>query len=266
MDNIKQDEIINKNNKIAKLIDQYGEEDAYRYIEGNHQADILVDQSYSLQDIKTPSVTKYHNKYIFKSTRKKNTAKGNTNTIINTRIKSNIKEIIKIKTIKKEKYNITKKNTTTLTGFHFSLSFSKPKPTPHASSTITTSSSSSLKSSHPSPSPSLPPSSTTTTPTTTSNKPTTTSTKPSTITKRKHPKIFRDKNPSREDSRKMMRMINGTLSTCEKIYRLIEVALCRPPSQIAVERHELRFRPNDGLTQVQPELGQNLAYNASESP
>ena len=64
IDNIEQDEIINKDKKIAKLIDQYGEEDAYRYIEGNHQADILADQSYSLQETKIPLVTKYHNKYI----------------------------------------------------------------------------------------------------------------------------------------------------------------------------------------------------------
>ena len=115
--------------------------------------------SYSLQDIKTPSVTKYHNKYILKSTRKKNTAKGNTNTIINTRIRSSIKEMIRNKNteeiIKKEKYNIIRENTSI----------------------------SGLSS-----------------------------------------EIFRDKNPSREDGRKMMmRMIHGTLPTCEKINRLVEV-------------------------------------------
>ena len=61
----------NKDKKLEKLINIYGEEKAIRYIEGNHQADLLANKSQNNKDIKTSLLTKYHNKYVIKSTRKR---------------------------------------------------------------------------------------------------------------------------------------------------------------------------------------------------
>src|SRR5215475_1377941 len=87
--------IQNKETKLAKLIELYGKEDAHRYVEGNEQADKLADKIYELPKESTPNITKYHNKYVLKSNRKKNTTKGNKGQIINTQICTTLKNIIR---------------------------------------------------------------------------------------------------------------------------------------------------------------------------
>ena len=89
-------DIQEKNDKYQKLIDTYGKEVALWYIEGNHQVDILADKTYDQEKQKVPNVNKYHNKYILK-TRKKNTKNGKTDTIINTNIRSTLKDTIRNK-------------------------------------------------------------------------------------------------------------------------------------------------------------------------
>ena len=149
-----------KAKKLTKLIEMFGEESAYRYIEGNKQADKLADKIHDTPITKTPNITKYHNKYIIKSNRKKTTVKGDKDQIINTRVRKTLKDIVrkeysegvwqkeKYDNIKKYKDNISKMSTD----------------------------------------------------------------------------ILRDKDPARESGRKMMmRMLHGTLPTCEKIDRLVQI-------------------------------------------
>jgi len=154
------EKVNSKAKKLTKLIEMFGEESAYRYIEGNKQADKLADKIHDTPITKTPNITKYHNKYIIKSNRKKTTVKGDKDQIINTRVRKTLKDIVrkeysegvwqkeKYDNIKKYKDNISKMSTD----------------------------------------------------------------------------ILRDKDPARESGRKMMmRMLHGTLPTCEKIDRLVQI-------------------------------------------
>lgn len=58
---------------------------AYRYIENNNQADLLADKAIDSPEIKVPTINKYQNTYIIKSTRKKTTKKNSKDQVINTR-------------------------------------------------------------------------------------------------------------------------------------------------------------------------------------
>jgi len=149
-----------KAKRLEKLVNLYGEEDAYRYIDGNKQADKLADKIYDTPITETPNITKYHNKYILKSNRKKTTKKGDKNLIINTRVRKTVKETIRNdfseEVWKKDKYNNIKQ---------YKESINKMST-----------------------------------------------------------EILRDKSPDRESGRKMMmRMLHGTLPTCEKIDRLVQI-------------------------------------------
>jgi len=84
MDNA--EKVQSKAKKLEKLIEIYREKDIYRYIKGNKYVDKLVEKIYNTSTIKTLNITKYHNKYILKSNRKKTTVKGDKDKIINTRI------------------------------------------------------------------------------------------------------------------------------------------------------------------------------------
>src|SRR5271163_4144405 len=149
-----------KAKRLEKLVNLYGEEDAYRYIDGNKQTDKLADKIYDTSITETPNITKYHNKYILKSNRKKTTKKRDKNLIINTRVRKTIKETIRNdfseEVWKKDKYNNIKQ---------YKESINKMSI-----------------------------------------------------------EILRDKSSDRESGRKMMmRMIHGTLPTCEKINKLVQI-------------------------------------------
>ena len=58
----------------------------------NHQADILAEQIYETQEYKVPILNKYQNKYLLKSTKKKNTHKGKKDEIIHTKIRQTVKD------------------------------------------------------------------------------------------------------------------------------------------------------------------------------
>jgi hypothetical protein len=146
--------------KIESIIEKYGKKTAYRYIEDNNQADLLVDKAIDSSEIKVPIINKYQNKYLIKSTRKKSIKKGNKDQVINTRIRTTIKKQIRTQfssnVFDKEWYDIIKQ---------YKEETSKLSD-----------------------------------------------------------KIFRDKRLELENSQKMIsRMIHGSLPTCEKINRLIEV-------------------------------------------
>ena len=57
--------------RINKILKKYGKETTFKFIEGNHQADILAEKLLKLEDIFTPLYNKYQNKYVLKSNRKK---------------------------------------------------------------------------------------------------------------------------------------------------------------------------------------------------
>jgi hypothetical protein len=94
-DELDMEKNISNKKKIESIIEKYSKETAYRYIEGNNQADLLADTAIEIPEIKVPTINKYQNKYIIKSTRKKSTKKGSKDQVINTRIKTTIKEQIK---------------------------------------------------------------------------------------------------------------------------------------------------------------------------
>jgi hypothetical protein len=70
-DELHMEKNISNEKKIKSIIEKYGKKTAYRYIEGNNQADLLADKAIETLEIKVPIVSKYQNKYIIKSTRKK---------------------------------------------------------------------------------------------------------------------------------------------------------------------------------------------------
>ena len=94
------------------MIEKYGEETAYRYIEGNNQADLLADKAIDSPEIKVPTINKYQNKYVIKSTKKKTTKKGSKDQVINTRIRTTIKKQIRTQfssnVFDKKRYDIIK--------------------------------------------------------------------------------------------------------------------------------------------------------------
>ena len=100
---------IEKNNQNLRKIDTleklYGKENAMRYIEGNHQADLLTDKIYNQNEQKAPILNKYHNKYVLKTTIKKKFSKKQALKripLINTRIRTTIKETIRNELITKQ--------------------------------------------------------------------------------------------------------------------------------------------------------------------
>ena len=111
LDSVEKTKFITK--QLATLIEIYSKENAYRYIEGNKQADKLADEIYNIPTQKTPTISKYYNKFVLKSTRKNNTVKKKIDTIINTQVRKTVKKIIKYdyneEVWKKNKYNIIKK-------------------------------------------------------------------------------------------------------------------------------------------------------------
>jgi hypothetical protein len=78
--------------KIKSIIEEYGKKTAYRYIESNNQVDLLADKAIETPEIKVPILNKYQNEYIIKSTKKKSTKKDSKDQVINTRIRTTIKE------------------------------------------------------------------------------------------------------------------------------------------------------------------------------
>jgi hypothetical protein len=87
---------ISHEKKIKSIIEKYGEKIAYKYIESNYQVDLLVDKAIDSPEIKVLIINKYQNKYLIKSTKKKSIKKGNKDQVINTRIRTTIKEQIRI--------------------------------------------------------------------------------------------------------------------------------------------------------------------------
>ena len=73
----------------------YGEERTTRYIKGNTKADQLADIAISQENIYTPLINRYYNKYVLVSTRKKKSKKNPENIIINTRTRQSLKNIIR---------------------------------------------------------------------------------------------------------------------------------------------------------------------------
>src|SRR5271163_859911 len=149
-----------KAKRLEKVVNLYRKEDTYSYIDGNKQVDKLADKIYDTPITETPNITKYHNKYILKSNKKKTTMKGDKNLIINTRVRKTVKETIRNdfseEVWKKDKYNNIKQ---------YKESINKMST-----------------------------------------------------------EILRDKSLDRESGRKMMmRMLHGTLPTCEKIDRLVQI-------------------------------------------
>jgi hypothetical protein len=91
------EELKEKEKKTIKLFNKYGEQTAYKYMHGNKQADILADKAIELEETRVPYINKYHNKYILRSTRMKKSKNGDPSEVINTRIRSNIKDKIREK-------------------------------------------------------------------------------------------------------------------------------------------------------------------------
>eukprot|EP00026_Physarum_polycephalum_P003190 Phypoly_transcript_03200.p1 GENE.Phypoly_transcript_03200~~Phypoly_transcript_03200.p1 ORF type:complete len:396 (+),score=55.22 Phypoly_transcript_03200:875-2062(+) len=75
MDELDIQKNINNEKKIEKMIAKYGEEDTQRYIEGNKEANKLADEAFKQPNIKVPTINKYQNRYVLKSTKKNNTKK-----------------------------------------------------------------------------------------------------------------------------------------------------------------------------------------------
>ena len=71
VDEIDIEKNISNEKKIESIVEKYSEETAYRYIESNNQADLLIDKAIDSPEIKILTINKYQNKYIIKSTRKK---------------------------------------------------------------------------------------------------------------------------------------------------------------------------------------------------
>jgi hypothetical protein len=67
-DELDMEKNISNEKKIESIIEKYGEETAYRYIEGNNQVNLLADKSIDSPEIKVPIINKYQNKYLIKST------------------------------------------------------------------------------------------------------------------------------------------------------------------------------------------------------
>jgi hypothetical protein len=82
---------INKK-KIENIIEKYGKKITYRYIESNNQVDLFVDKAIDSPEIKVFIINRYQNKYVIKTTRKKSTKKNSKDQVINTRIRTIIKE------------------------------------------------------------------------------------------------------------------------------------------------------------------------------
>ena len=79
------------------MTEKYSEETAMRYIEGNDQTDKLADLVYELPEIKIPKLNKYQNKYLLTSTRQKKSKKENKDAVINSRVRTTVKNKIRTK-------------------------------------------------------------------------------------------------------------------------------------------------------------------------
>jgi len=112
--NTTDEQISNNDEKRRTMEEKYGKERTKRYIEGNAAADKLADEGILKKEKFTPLLNKYHNNYIIVTNRKKN-LKKHPNTVINTRVRSSIKNVIRnehAKTVfnKKIKYDQLKEN------------------------------------------------------------------------------------------------------------------------------------------------------------
>ena len=102
-------DLIKQTKKREKMYLKYGEERANRYSKNNQKVDKLADKGRESEEIHTPRLNKFMNNYVIATTRKYKSAKMSKQ-IINTRIRKEIKEQIRIDTkdalLKKEKYEI----------------------------------------------------------------------------------------------------------------------------------------------------------------
>jgi hypothetical protein len=98
--------------KKEKMISIYGEERTDRYIQGNMGADKLADKAMLKPDIHTIPFNKYQNEFLIQSTRKKVSKKNSFKGVINTRVRKELKKIIRVDfaedTLSKDKYDTLK--------------------------------------------------------------------------------------------------------------------------------------------------------------
>jgi hypothetical protein len=96
-DELDMEKNISNGKKIESIIEKYSKKIAYRYIEGNNQADLLIYKAIDSPEIKVLIINKYQNKYLIKSIRKKSTKKGNKDQQSKNKLELNLVQLFLIK-------------------------------------------------------------------------------------------------------------------------------------------------------------------------